>query len=214
MPATARAFSITDRRSIKVHRTSRKLAVLVIAIGFAALPAWAIATPDRTTHRVPGKHHAHHGHHAFGTLPAAVFLPKAAAGNRFEIVTGQLAQERAQSDAVKALGAMFVADHTAALQQVAQVAANLGVALPEGLDPRQQAIVDRLRTLSGAAFDAAWLKAQLHAHHKALRLHLRAAIRGEDEAIRTLGQNALPVITRHLGELIDLAGSARHHHRH
>ena len=191
---------------------SRKLAVLAVTTGFAALPAWAVATPDRTTHRVPADHHGHHGHHRSAVLPAAVFLPKAAAGNRFEIVTGQLAQERAQSDAVKALGAMFVTDHTAALQQVTQVAETLGVSLPPGLDPMQQAIVDRLQTLTGAEFDAAWLQAQIPAHRMALRLHLRAAIRGENAAVRTLGQNALPVITKHLGELLDIAGDAGYHH--
>ena len=194
---------------------SRKVAVLVVATGFAALPAWAVATPDRTAHRVPADHHGdhgHHGHHRSEVLPAAVFLPKAAAGNRFEIVTGQLAQQRAQSDAVKALGAMFVTDHTAALQQVTQVAASLGVSLPPGLDPMQQAIVDRLQTLTGAEFDAAWLQAQIPAHRMALRLHLRAAIRGENDAIRTLGQNALPVITKHLAELLDIADNAGYHH--
>jgi predicted outer membrane protein len=189
--------------------------VLVVATGFAALPAWAVATPDRTAHRVPADHHGHfghHGHHRSAVLPAAVFLPKAAAGNRFEIVTGQLAQQRAQSDAVKALGAMFVTDHTAALQQVTQVAGNLGVSLPPGLDPMQQAIVDRLQTLTGAEFDAAWLHAQIPAHRMALRLHLRAAIRGENDAVRMLGQNALPVITKHLGELLDIAGDLGYHH--
>jgi predicted outer membrane protein len=191
---------------------SRKLAVLVVATGFAATPAWAVATPDRATHRVPADHHGHHGHHRSAVLPAAVFLPKAAAGNRFEIVTGQLAQQRAQSDAVKALGAMFVTDHTAALQQVTQVAATLGISLPAGLDPMQQAIVERLQTLTGAEFDAAWIQAQIPAHRMALRLHLRAAIRGENDAIRTLGQNALPVITKHLAELLDIAGNAGYDH--
>jgi putative membrane protein len=185
--------------------------VLVVATGFAGLPAWAVATPDRTAHRVPGDHHGHYHHHRSAVLPAAVFLPKAAAGNRFEIVTGQLAQQRAQSDAVKALGAMFVTDHTAALAQVTQVAATLGISLPTGLDPMQQAIVDRLQTLTGAEFDAAWLQAQIPAHRMALRLHVRAAIRGENDAVRMLGQNALPVITKHLGELLDIAGSAGYH---
>jgi putative membrane protein len=191
---------------------SRKFTAVVVAIGFAALPAWAVATPDRAARGGPAKHHGHHD--ARGVLPAAVFLPKAAAGNRFEIVTGQLAQERAQSGAIKELGAMFVRDHTAALQQVTQVAAALGITLPDGLDPKQQAIVERLQGLSGEAFDAVWLKAQLVAHHKALRLHLRAAVRGENDAIRTLGQNALPVITKHLGELIDLASGATDDHTH
>ena len=194
-----------------MRRPSGKLAVLVVATAFAALPAWAVASPDRTAHRVGGDHHGHHGHHRAAVLPAAVFLPKAAAANRFEIVTGQLAQQRAQSDAVKALGAMFVTDHTAALQQVTQVAATLGITLPTGLDPVQQAIVERLQTLTGAEFDAAWIQAQIPAHRMALGLHLRAAIRGENDAIRMLGQNALPVITKHLAELLDLAANTGYH---
>jgi predicted outer membrane protein len=80
-------------------------------------------------------------------------------GNRFEIVTGQLAQ----------------------------------------------ALVNHLQGLSGEAFDKAWRRAQLAGRGDALLLHLRAAIRGENDAIRTLAQNALPVITKHVGELIDLA---------
>src|SRR3954468_15988614 len=157
--------SLYRQQENHMRTPSRKLAVLVVATGFAALPAWAVATPDRTAHRGPADHHGHygnyghhghHGHHRSAVLPAAVFLPKSAAGNRFEIVTGQLAQQRAQSDAVKSLGAMFVTDHTAALQQVTQVAATLGISLPAGLDPMQQAIVERLQTLTGAEFDAAW----------------------------------------------------------
>jgi predicted outer membrane protein len=184
----------------------RTVTAIVVAIAFAALPASALAATHRASHGGPADHHGHHWHHRFAVLPASVFLPKAAAGNRFEIVTGQLAQDRAQSDAIKELGAMFVRDHTAALAQVTQVAADLGVTLPDGLDPMQQAVVEQLQGLSGEAFDAAWLHAQLVAHVKALHLHLRAAIRGENDAIRTLGQNGLPVITKHLGELIDLAG--------
>lgn len=185
-------------------RTSiRTLAALTAAASLAVLPAWGTASADRPA---PG----HHRHHAPAVVPAAEFLPKSAAGNRFEIVTGQLAQQRARSAAVKELGAMLERDHSAALAQVTAVAAQLQITLPEGLDPEQQAIVERLERLSGKAFDAVWIKAQLAAHREALVLHLRAAIRGENEAIRTLGQGALPVITKHLGELIDLAVGYRH----
>jgi predicted outer membrane protein len=59
--------------------------------------------------------------------------------------------------------------------------------------------------LSGARFDAAWPRAQLAAHQQALALNLLAAIHGENASIRTLGQGALPTITRHLGELLDIA---------
>jgi putative membrane protein len=192
-----------------MRRSIRTLATVAVATGLVVVPISGTASADRAART----QHDHHHHHGPAVLPAAEFLPKAAAGNRFEIITGQLAQQRAESSAVKDLGAMFERDHSAALAQVTAVATQLGIALPEGLDPQQQAIVDRLRQLRGEAFDAVWIKAQLRAHRQALILHLRAAIRGENDAIRTLGQNALPVITKHLGELIDLASSRGHDDR-
>jgi predicted outer membrane protein len=178
---------------------TRSLAVIAASLGLAVAPAAATAN---------GTHHGHHHHHGTtrpSVVPAAVFLPKAASANQFEIVTGRLAQQQAQSAAIRDLGAMFVADHTALLQQGAQVAQQLGVNAPPQLDPRQQAIANQLAKLSGSAFDAAWLRAQLSAHEQALALALAAAIRGENTAVRTLAQGALPVITKHFGELIDLA---------
>src|SRR3954454_12275061 len=75
------AVSIPPAGENHMRTPSRKLAVLVVATGFAALPAWAVATPDRTAHRVPADHHGHygnyghhghHGHHRSAVLPAAV----------------------------------------------------------------------------------------------------------------------------------------------
>jgi putative membrane protein len=175
---------------------TRSLAVIATTLGLAIAPGTAMAHGH--------KHHRHHHATHSRLLPAAVFLPKAASANQFEIVTGQLAQQKAQSAAIRDLGAMFVTDHTALLQQGAHVAQQLGIAAPPTLDRRQQAVVNQLSRLSGRAFDAAWLRAQLAAHKDALALNLAAAIRGENTAIRTLGQGALPVVTKHFGELLDL----------
>jgi hypothetical protein len=51
------------------------------------------------------------------------------------------------------------------------------------------------------------VKVQIRAHFKALRLYLLAAIRGENDQVRSVGQGGLPVITKHLGELLDIAGA-------
>src|SRR4051812_35353237 len=195
-------------------RTPRKtLAAIVVGFGLASVVAGPAAASGGPGHRDRSGESRWSGKSRL--LPARVYLPEAAQANQFEIVTGQLAQERGQSSAVKALGAMFVTDHTALLQQGAQVAQQLGIPAPTTLDARRQAIVDRLRTLSGAQFDAAWLRVQLAAHQQALALNLLAAIRGENPAIRTLGQGALPIITKHFGELLDIAQSTkgREHHR-
>jgi putative membrane protein len=191
-------------------RIATSFAALAVGAGLIAAPAVATAGPD---------HAASHGtvtSNVPRVVPAPAFLTKAAAANQFEIVTGQLAQQRAQASAIKDLGAMFVTDHTALLQQGAQVAAQLNIPVTPTLSRKQQATVDKLQRLSGKAFDAAWLRAQLAAHEDALALNLAGAIRGENTAIRTLGQGALPVVTKHYGELLDLveAGSAPGGHRH
>jgi putative membrane protein len=143
-------------------------------------------------------------------ISAEDFLREAAAGNRFEIVTGRLAQEQAQSEEIKALGAEFVKDHTALLEKGAAVAEKLGISVPDELTPEQERAVARLERLSGKDFDRAWLSAQLDAHKAALKLNLRGAIRGEVPEIRMLAQGALPVVTHHLGALLDLVESYDH----
>jgi putative membrane protein len=135
------------------------------------------------------------------TITAAEYLPLAWQSNQFEIESGQLAQQRAESTAVRDLGAMLVQDHSALQGQITTVAGTLGVTLPTTLDPTQQAYVSQLSALSGAAFDHVWLKIQWRVHKVALALNLRAAVCGDVPPVQTLGQGALPIITHHLAEL-------------
>lgn len=178
--------------------SSRLLVGALLAVGL-------VVAPSASAHSGGG--HKHWKSDVPPPISAEAFLTRAAASNLFEIVTGQLAQERAASDEVKALGAEFVEHHTAALEQGRAVAAQLGIEVPEALTPKQERIVARLQQLSGERFDRKWIKVQILAHRKALALHLWAAIRGEVPEIRTLAQGALPIITQHYGQLLDLAGA-------
>jgi putative membrane protein len=109
---------------------------------------------------------------------------------------------------------MLVRDHTAALAKGAAVTKQLGIPVPEGISPAQQAQVDRLSRLRGRRFDRAWLKAQKLAHVKAVTLHLRGALTGDTQAVRDLAIDGLPIVTRHLSEVLQLlrGGEAGHHH--
>jgi putative membrane protein len=176
----------------------------VVAAGMLLVPA-AITAGPASAHRGHSSHDDGGGRSA--RIAAADFLPKAAQSNRFEIATGQLAQTNGGSDAVRALGAMLVQDHTALLEQGSALAAELGVAVPDGLSPFQQRVVDRLGDLNGDAFDRAWIATQEVVHKQALSLTLWAAVRGVEPRLRTLAQDALPTITRHLAELAELTES-------
>jgi putative membrane protein len=189
---------------------SRRVATAGVMAGLMVSPAVTSAPAATSSH-----HRSVHHHQAVvRDITDAQFLAKAAQANRFEIVTGGLAQERASSAAVKELGAMLVKDHTAALAQGAAVAKQLGIPVPEGISPAQQAQVDLLSRLRGRRFDRAWLKAQKLAHVKAVTLHLRGALYGDSQAVRDLAIAGLPVVTRHLSEVLQILRGGGAGHRH
>jgi putative membrane protein len=188
-----------------MRRPLQLLVSVIVALGLLAPVATA---SDGSGHHSPwwSDHPA--------PISAQEFLTAAAASNQFEIVTGQLAQERASAPEIKALGAEFVEHHTMLLQQGRAVAAKLGIVVPETLTPKQQRIVARLQQLSGKRFDRKWLAAQIAAHREALALNLRGAIRGDVPEIRTLAQGALPIVAQHYGQLLDIAGDYKWSHHY
>lgn len=164
---------------------TRLIAATAVVFAFATLPAIARAqtppVPDITDQE---------------------FLAAAAQSNRFEIVTGNLAVQRASSRTVRRLGRQFVRHHTLQLELGAAVAEALGISPPPGLNPQQQRDVQRLRDSRGQRFDRLWLAIQLRAHEQAIALHLRGAINGDTPNVRTLAITGLPVIGQHYGELL------------
>jgi len=187
----------------------RRVATAAAAAGVALSPAVAAApaSADHTPSADRSYTHprGHKAGHVVRDLTDAQFLARAARSNQFEIVTGELAQQRAASDAVKALGAMFVTHHTQQLAAGAAVAQQLGIPVPKDLSPAQRAQVDLLSRLSGRRFDRAWIRIQLLAHIKAVNLHLAGALTGDTKAVRDLALAGLPVVVTHLRELLELS---------
>ena len=89
-----------------------------------------------------------------GTVAAADknFMVAAAQGGMLEVRLGEIAQKKGAKQDVKEFGAMMVADHGKAGEDLKAVAAKLDVKLPADLDVKHKAIVDNLDTLSGSAF--------------------------------------------------------------
>jgi putative membrane protein len=182
----------------------RKAAIALTAAALGAGPALAAAP-------APASAPARVAQAPIPDITDAQFLQASAIANLFEIRTGQIAAKRGRTAVVRRLGRQFVQHHRMALAQGAVVAKKLGVPVPTALDPANQAVVNRLRTIRRSRFDAAWLRAQLKAHEASILLHLRGAINGDTPDVRTLAILALPVIGTHQGELV-IASQHRHHH--
>ena len=179
---------------------------LVVAVSACLLlvgPAWGQGNPAGMT---------------LGTGPQQpnnadrAFVRGATLGGMAEVEFGSLAQQRAQSDAVKEFAGLMVEDHGEANDRLAGIGKEDGVAVPSELDPKHQAMLDQLEKMSGTAFDRAYIRGQVADHQKASQLLQYELGSGQDVELRSFASEILPIVLQHLQMAQDiqaeLTGSA------
>jgi putative membrane protein len=124
--------------------------------------------------------------------------------NLTEIAAGQAAQQKATSQQVKDLGAMFIQMHTALDADLTAAAKTLGVALPDAPTASQQATLASVAAKSGAAFDSAWVTSQIAGHRTTLAATQKEVSSGSDATVVKLATAATPVVQQHLNALLAL----------
>mgnify|MGYP006152265109 CR=1 FL=1 len=100
------------------------------------------------------------------------FVQAAAMSNLYEIAAANIALDKAEAGSVRDFAQMMVTDHSKALETLEDAVGSSGqtLALPINLDADNQAKVDILQSLQGAAFDREYLSQQMTAHREALTL--------------------------------------------
>jgi len=126
------------------------------------------------------------------------FMQKAAAGGLMEVQLGQLAQQKAQSDAVKAFGQRMIEDHTKANDQLQSIAQQENVALSTDLKGEQKQMVDRLSKLQGAEFDRQYMSAMVRDHTEDVQAFERQAKRPSESPVKQFAASTLPTLKEHL----------------
>lgn len=126
------------------------------------------------------------------------FAAKAAQGGNAEVELGRLAQSHASSDKVKQFGQQMVTDHSKAGDELAKIAAQKNIALPGGLNAKDQAIVDRLSQLNGAAFDRAYMQDMVKDHREDIAEFKKEANSGQDPDFKAFASNTLATLQHHL----------------
>jgi putative membrane protein len=136
-------------------------------------------------------------------VPATTeFLTKAAAGNKFEIDSSRLALDKSKSEPVRTFATMMVKDHGEAATKMKQAVTEARVAAPpETLDARHRAELDQLSKTDGAAFDRAYVEAQLKGHEETVALFTAYAEGGENPRIRQFARELLPSLQMHLEQV-------------
>ncbi|MEO5773213.1 MAG: DUF4142 domain-containing protein [Sphingomicrobium sp.] len=128
------------------------------------------------------------------------FADAAAASDKFEIESSQMAQASGQSAAVKSFAKQMISAHsaTSAKLKAAVSAMSPPLAPNEMLNPDQQALLDGLKGKTGAEFDAAYASAQQTAHQKTLDALNNYASQGDSATLQSLAKGMIPTVTAHL----------------
>jgi putative membrane protein len=133
-----------------------------------------------------------------GTLADTVYIRQAMRGNLAEVAFGRLAESRASNSEVKGFAKRMIADHDSMAGQWSKLARNDRMTLDLKLDPEAQQSADRLRGLSGAAFDQAYIGESIRDHEQALSDFQRMGTSARSPEVRQLAAGGVPVIQEHL----------------
>ena len=126
------------------------------------------------------------------------FMLAAAQGGMTEVKLGELAATNGTRPDVKEFGQMMVTDHTAINNDLKALAAQKGVALPDSLDAKHQAMVDKMSALTGADFDKAYIAGMIKDHKKDAKEFKAESAATQDADIKSFLDKSIPVVEAHL----------------
>ena len=138
---------------------------------------------------------------AGGTAQDQAFVAKVGQGGMFEVEAGRLATTKASSADVRDFAVMEVHDHTGVGDRLKAVSAHEGVPLPTVLNAEFQGKLDRLKALSGFAFDAAYMHEMADLHAKDGAAFAKEATAGGSGDYRAFGQETHKIVARHIGAI-------------
>jgi putative membrane protein len=193
-----------------------------MAIAQTSNPASTQANPNASSQTTPsttkgnhGNHSADHGMSSASGMGVMVgksdeeFITKAAQGGMMEVEVGRLAQEKGSTNEIKEYGRKLEQDHSKANDQLKQIAASKNVKLPTDVDASEKASVDKIRNLSGAEFDKAFLKMAVKDHKKDVKEFQKESTRAMDSDVKNFASTTLPTLQEHLKTAEELQSSTR-----
>jgi putative membrane protein len=126
------------------------------------------------------------------------FLMKAAQGGMAEVELGRLAAEKAQNAEVKKFAQKMIEDHSNANTELKSLATKKGVTVPSDVGAEHKASMDKLKNLSGAEFDKAYVAAMVEDHKKDVAEFEKESTGASDADVKAFAAKTLPTLKMHL----------------
>jgi putative membrane protein len=132
----------------------------------------------------------------------AEFVQTVATSDAFEIQSSELAAQHAARPQVKEFAAMMVREHRGTTSELTALLPSLSLAAPSPqFDATQTASLESLRGQSGAAFDDAYLDAQVAAHENVVRAFESYLAGAPAGPLRDWATSTLPKVRTHLSSV-------------
>ena len=118
--------------------------------------------------------------------------------NIAEVALGKVAIERATTETVRELARKLMADHQAVMELNRALSTKLGLPVPEQPSAEQQATGDKVKAQTGAAFDAAYVAAQVEGHTKSISKAQTEISSGSHPEVKAFATDYAPKAQMHL----------------
>ena len=137
------------------------------------------------------------------------FVAKVSQGGMFEVQAGQLAEQKGGAQDVRDFGAMEVHDHMRVGDKLKSTVNAIGITFTGALDPKFSSKLEHLKSLSGPAFDEAYMQEMSTLHAGDGAAFAEVAQTGETPALRAFGAETHKIVQRHIGAIHAVAPPAR-----
>ena len=133
-----------------------------------------------------------------GSAPQAeLFVADEVAGNYGEIKASAMAQQKSGNAAVKAVAALLLKEHTAALADLKSIGSKKGITLPTEENADSKSKMADIQGKTGSEFDKAWCDMMMEKHHKTISKYETMVNTLPDADVKGFINKVLPKIKAH-----------------
>lgn len=139
---------------------------------------------------------------AAAAIPAdRAFVAKVSQGGMFEVAAGKVAETRGSTQDVRDFATSEVHDHTLVGDKLKAISSRQGVAISAVANPEFSGKLAHLSSLSGKAFDTAYLTEMAALHDADGAAFAKEASDGGSAAYRYFGAETHLIVERHIGAI-------------
>ncbi len=147
-------------------------------------------------------------HAASASTGDRAFVAMVSQGGLFESKAGALAASQGNTEDIKDQGTTEEHDHELVNGKLAALAKADGIPVEGKLNATFERQLDEMRSLSGPAFDAAYLHAMADIHAKDGAAFTREAKEGSDPKLKSFAAQTHRIVVRHVGEISAIGPAA------